>query len=64
MPGRGSLGGSPSNDDMSGGGVTFLPLGPILLCSAPLGLSDGGRGKLWSTGTRIPPTMTEWGKER
>lgn len=42
VPGRGSLGGSPSNDDMSGGGVTLLPLGPILPRSAPSGLTDGG----------------------
>lgn len=62
MPGRiGSLGGSPSNDCISGGGPTLPPLGPIPPRSAPSGLTGGGRERGRSTGTNTPPTMTAEG---
>lgn len=57
MPGRGSLGGSPNNDDMSGRGA-LLPLGPT---PAPSGLTVGGRERGRSTGTNTPPTITAEG---
>lgn len=57
VPGRGSLGGSPSNDPMRGGGPILLPLGPSPLRSTPSGLTERGR----STGTSTPPTMTAVG---
>lgn len=40
VPGRGSLGGSPSNDDMRGGGATLPPLGPTPPLSAASGLTE------------------------
>lgn len=61
MPGRGSLGGSPSNDDMRGGGPTLPPLGPTPPRSALSGLTGGGRERGRSTGTNTPPTMTAEG---
>lgn len=61
VPGRGCLGGSPRSDDMSGGGVTFLPLGPIPPRSAMSGFMEGGKDGAGSTGTRIPPTITAEG---
>lgn len=61
VPGRGSLGGSPNNDDMRGGGVTLFPLGPIPPRSEPSGLIGGGRDRGRSTGTNTPPTMTAEG---
>lgn len=61
MPGRGSLGGSPSNDVMRGGGATLFPLGPIPPRSAPSDLTSGGRDRGRSTGTNTPPTITAEG---
>ena len=61
VPGRGSLGGSPSNDVMRGGGPTLFPLGPSPPRSAPSGLIWGGRERGRSTGTNTPPTMTAEG---
>ena len=61
VPGRGILGGSPSNDVMRGGGATLFPLFPTLLRSAPSGLIGGGRARGRSTGTKTPPTMTAEG---
>lgn len=61
VPGRGSLGGSPSNDVMRGGGPILFPLGPSPPRSAPSGLIWGGRERGRSTGTNTPPTMTAEG---
>lgn len=61
VPGRGSLGGSPSNDVMRGEGTTLFPLEPIPPRSAPSGRTGGGIGRGRSTGTNTPPTMTAEG---
>lgn len=61
VPGRGSLGGSPSKDDIRGGGATLFPLCPIPPRSAPSGLICGGRDRGRSIGTSTPPTMTAEG---
>lgn len=63
VPGRGSLGGSPSNEDMRGGGGILFPLGPIPPRSTPSGLSGRGRERGRSIGTNTPPTMTAEGTE-
>lgn len=61
VPLRGSFGGSPSNDDMRGGGPTLPPLGPTPPRSPPSSLTGGGTERGRSTGTSTPPTMTAEG---
>lgn len=59
MPGRGSIGGSPSREVMREGGASLPPLGPPR--SGPSGLTGGGEGRGRSIGTNTPPTMTAAG---
>lgn len=58
VPGRGNLGGSPSNDDMRGGAILAVLDPPR---SGPSGLTGRGSGRGRSTGTNTPPTMTAEG---